>query len=167
MDALSSYKALIELLTTFDGSIRYRAFPDEVACDTLLIPTIENRKIVTIPSSAHVDAFEWARTCVQQLERKNTYILIPGRAFDIYGVRHGRGGGWYDRFLSKIPKQWLRIGVAQKAQLSYSPIERKEWDELVDWVIVCDETGACEAYKTHARIWPDQMEEHASVEYSR
>lgn len=63
------------------------------------------------------------------------YLFIPGTAFDAFGTRHGRGGGWYDRFLALAPRSWLRIGIAKRAQISNTPLEREAWDEPMDWLL--------------------------------
>ncbi len=43
-------------------------------------------------------------------------VLIPAVAFDRRGRRVGYGGGYYDRFLSKIPRA-ARIGVVFSSQI--------------------------------------------------
>ena len=37
-------------------------------------------------------------------------VMVPGMAFDANGTRMGRGRGYYDRFLSKIPRA-RRLGL--------------------------------------------------------
>lgn len=44
-------------------------------------------------------------------------ILVPGIAFDGKGRRLGRGGGYYDRFLSRVPARIPRIGLCFKFQV--------------------------------------------------
>lgn len=43
-------------------------------------------------------------------------ILVPAVAFDRRGYRIGYGGGYYDRFLPKVPRA-LKIGVAFTSQI--------------------------------------------------
>ncbi len=60
-------------------------------------------------------------------------ILLPGSVFDERGGRFGYGGGYYDRFLDKVPTA-TRIGLAFDLQI----IERaplQEHDELLDMVV--------------------------------
>jgi 5-formyltetrahydrofolate cyclo-ligase len=39
-------------------------------------------------------------------------VVVPGVAFDAHKVRLGRGHGYYDRFLSDLPKGTRTIGLA-------------------------------------------------------
>lgn len=44
-------------------------------------------------------------------------VIVPGVAFDRRGGRLGRGGGYFDRFLEKIPRQVPRVGLAFRFQV--------------------------------------------------
>ncbi len=60
-------------------------------------------------------------------------IFLPGSVFDERGGRFGYGGGYYDRFLEKIPRA-IRIGLAFELQVvKEAPL--KEHDELLDYVV--------------------------------
>lgn len=71
---------------------------------------------------------------------------MPGRAFDASGTRHGQGGGWYDRFLAEVPKEWLRIGFCYERQFSEEPLKREAWDQAMDAVVVVG-NGMVRVYK--------------------
>lgn len=44
-------------------------------------------------------------------------VIVPGLAFDKSGRRLGRGKGYYDRFLKRIPKDTPTIGLAFDFQI--------------------------------------------------
>ncbi|MCE3010728.1 MAG: 5-formyltetrahydrofolate cyclo-ligase [Proteobacteria bacterium] len=58
-------------------------------------------------------------------------LLIPGLAFDLSGVRLGRGGGFYDRFLGQyLGKKWgICYSVCLEHELPADP-----WDQKVHCV---------------------------------
>ena len=60
-------------------------------------------------------------------------ILLPGSVFDERGGRFGYGGGYYDRFVSAIPRA-LRVGLAFDLQIvEKAPLQ--DHDEILDLVI--------------------------------
>jgi 5-formyltetrahydrofolate cyclo-ligase len=61
-------------------------------------------------------------------------VLVPGVAFDKNGHRLGRGKGHYDRFLSRLGKNPLRVGLAYDAQV-LDELSVSEHDQPVDVVI--------------------------------
>lgn len=52
-------------------------------------------------------------------------VVVPGLAFDEAGNRLGRGMGYYDRFLSRLPKDVPTIGLAFDFQIirDFPPLE--------------------------------------------
>lgn len=60
-------------------------------------------------------------------------VIIPGSVFDMRGGRMGYGGGYYDRFLEKIPYA-TRIGLAYDLQI-VDKIPLQAHDELLDYTV--------------------------------
>ena len=61
-------------------------------------------------------------------------ILLPGVTFDRRGNRLGRGGGYFDRFLSRVPASVPRVGLAFKFQV-VARLPRESHDQTVERVI--------------------------------
>ena len=85
-----------------------------------------------------IDPILTAQKVSKLFEKIEVCIYVPGTAFDSAGTRYGRGGGWYDRFLSHVPHQWIRIGVCTPSQLSSLPLVREPHDQPVDWIAILD-----------------------------
>lgn len=138
MNGGNNFKKLESVLKTQKASIRYKPLNNEVDYLDCPLFEIENKNDTIIPQDKKSDPYAWADFCAVRCGGQGTsvYVLVPGSKFDIFGTRYGRGGGWYDRFLSKAPRSWIRIGIAVKANLSQSKLKRQKWDEPVDWVVV-------------------------------
>jgi 5-formyltetrahydrofolate cyclo-ligase len=56
--------------------------------------------------------------CKRPLKLKSIdLVVVPGIAFSQDGQRLGRGGGYYDRFLKRLPKKSLKVGLAFNFQI--------------------------------------------------
>jgi len=66
--------------------------------------------------------------------RELTCAFIPGIAFDHEGFRLGRGGGFYDCFLSQVPATLPRIGLMFSCQ-KVSIVPRELHDQSLPIVI--------------------------------
>lgn len=60
-------------------------------------------------------------------------VFVPGMGFDSAGGRLGRGGGFYDRYLS-ISRPPVVLGIAFDEQLAHT-IEREPHDQLMTAVV--------------------------------
>jgi len=61
-------------------------------------------------------------------------VILPGLAFTPKGSRLGRGGGYYDRFLSTLPEETLKVAVAYESQV-HQAIPMNDHDIAVDVII--------------------------------
>ncbi|MEO5927850.1 MAG: 5-formyltetrahydrofolate cyclo-ligase [Patescibacteria group bacterium] len=131
--------------------ISYSPRPDEP--NPSGIPFLSDVTIsrILLPGLLSVDPIALARETSSSLPATNVVILIPGRAFDRFGTRHGRGGGWYDRFLSAVPHEWIRIGVGRAQDVSETPLVRQSWDEPVDWLLI-ESDDEWQVVETKARL---------------
>ena len=61
-------------------------------------------------------------------------VIVPGLAFDVNGNRLGRGAGFYDRFLPKLPPTTTVIGLAFECQV-FESIPTEPHDRPVDILV--------------------------------
>lgn len=133
---MSNFEIFKKEILSKNASVLYEPFNGEVDYKNESFPFIIHKNKILLPNDKESNPIYWADKCKKEFKNLNPYILIPGTKFDLYGTRHGRGGGWYDRFLSELNKDWLRVGVAYKSQISKDKLTREEWDQPVDWVVV-------------------------------
>lgn len=135
----------------------YVSFRSEVETMSLLKTLIESGKTVSVPityvKERRLDAIHITdpenqlvpgycdipepdkSICVSNIVESETIdsVILPGSVFDERCGRFGYGGGFYDRFVSKIPKA-CRIGLAFDLQIvKLAPLQ--DHDELLDYVI--------------------------------
>lgn len=60
-------------------------------------------------------------------------VLVPGLVFDREGGRLGRGKGYYDRFLTSLPRSTARIGVTTDSSI-VDRVPTDERDQRVGWL---------------------------------
>jgi 5-formyltetrahydrofolate cyclo-ligase len=74
-------------------------------------------------------------------------VVVPGLAFDAEGHRLGRGGGFYDRFLTRIRRDCTTIGIAFDVQFVDS-VPTDDRDMSVDVVITDRRTTTASTSRT-------------------
>jgi hypothetical protein len=147
---MSGNQEFLNILEGFDAGIGYEALSDEPSVDMLGVP--EGLITYTIGPRADADPVAEVQKATGASGAGRVFLLIPGQAFDASGTRHGRGGGWYDRFLAAAPRGRLRIGICFSEQFSNQPLVRQSWDEPVDYVCIIDSaTNTSNCIETHAR----------------
>lgn len=137
-----------------DAILMYHSLPDEVDTHSALDQLLAMGKKVLLPkvvSETEMTIHEYTgRDSLQPSEpygilepttpefsivncQLSIVIVVPGMAFDKHGHRLGRGKGYYDRFLSRIPNIY-KIGVCFPFQL-IDNVPSEPTDILVDEVL--------------------------------
>lgn len=132
----------------------YLAGEGEPDLDPFLASLIAQGRTVCVPivdwqsgqmEAGVLDALESARTrrhgireapehAGRRAPHELDLVIVPGLAFDTAGNRLGRGGGFYDRFLSRLRPQTPVVGVCFDCQVVHSvPTDRH--DRPVDRVV--------------------------------
>ncbi len=145
----------------YDTILVYLATEHEVSLDSFIAEALLQGKKIMAPRvrGKRLDFFELqapfarneficnqynirepAESCKIFDERLQPFlVLVPGRAFSRKGERLGHGGGYYDRYLSRIqPCDKRTIGIALEKVL-YDSLPQEKHDRRVD--AVCTERG--------------------------
>ena len=61
-------------------------------------------------------------------------VIVPGLAFDAGGNRLGRGGGFYDRFLRRLRRSAITVGLAFECQI-IDTVPADDRDFAVDLIV--------------------------------
>lgn len=109
---------------------------------TLLLPVSHRREMTVSPyegnDKMHRGKFHIPEPTTPAYEGEIDLIVVPAVAFDKTGLRLGRGGGYYDKFLKKHTRAML-IGVGYDFQLvDQVPAERH--DQKVHRIILPSQT---------------------------
>lgn len=142
---------LKKILKNIHYCITYRPFGDEI--DPFVIPCLKNHifsEIYELPSRPTIAPLRVAKRVIAKFPQSSVCLFIPGTRFDRFGTRHGRGHGWFDRFLAAIPSQWVRIGITDCVRLSPAALPRAPHDEPIDWII-CKQKNRWKIIETRAR----------------
>ena len=160
---IASHNIVTRLINSSDYKesntiMAYASMPEEIQLKELFDDVFENEKALAIPliigrgtmkpvylpSMESLEVGDFGILTVRQDCRTFVdfgdidCIIIPGAAFDRQGNRLGLGGGYYDRFLQRVPLA-KRIALAFDYQLlDYIPFESH--DAKVDVIITESET---------------------------
>jgi len=133
---------LLEKLQPYKVIMLYSALPDEVPTQTLMAELVAQGKTVLLPRVINEKDMELRCYTGPQDLQKGAYgileptgerytdyeaidvAIVPGMAFDAEGHRLGRGKGYYDRFLSRVPYLY-KIGLC----FSWQTVDRVPCDE--------------------------------------
>ncbi len=133
---MNAEEEFLKELRGADAIIGYSPLEDEPDVHDFLVKNHILKPGRSIIADKHASPDDFAASLLKAHAGEKICILIPGREFDAFGARHGRGGGWYDRFLSKAPREWARIGVLHESQFSTEKLVRKAWDEPVSYLLI-------------------------------
>ena len=117
----------------------YASLPSEVDTFAMIVKAIELKKRILLPVIKPDDKTmipiqiktvknlqQGSLNIPQPIDEPSTRVsihdidavIVPGLAFDKSNHRLGRGAGYYDRFLSTLPKTTVTIGLAFDFQLT-------------------------------------------------
>ncbi|MES2135035.1 MAG: 5-formyltetrahydrofolate cyclo-ligase [Patescibacteria group bacterium] len=147
---MNAKEELLAKLRGADVLIGYSPMGDEPDVHSFLIEHQIFKPGRSIVADKNISPHDFALSLLKAHEGEKVCIFVPGREFDTFGTRHGRGGGWYDRFLKELPRTWLRIGVLHPTQLSEEKLKREPWDEPVDYLLVT-KNNDWDIFATNAR----------------
>ena len=90
---------------------------------------------VHVESKRSLSVYSQDSSCASSDPQNISCVLVPGRAFHKNGLRLGRGGGYYDRLLSRIPKAY-KIGIGFSCQIK-KKIPQEPHDIFMDELLIC------------------------------
>ncbi|HLR21125.1 MAG TPA: 5-formyltetrahydrofolate cyclo-ligase [Tissierellaceae bacterium] len=127
--------------------------PDEIDTHRFIEQAIEDGKIVTVPITipetkelkpsqiTSLDELELGfynilspkEEFIRHIDPKEIdLVIVPGLGFDSSGYRVGYGGGYYDRFLSKLPNV-IKLSIAFDFQI-LEKVPKDDFDIPVDYI---------------------------------
>jgi len=131
---------------SLQGEVDTFGFAREILKDgkRLVIPKVDVDSQNLLPCEVHnLDDLEPAHYGILEPSQNNLHLvaietiglhIVPGIAFDKRGVRLGRGKGYYDRFLARVPPHILTVGVCYECQIT-DALPRDTWDVPVKCIV--------------------------------
>lgn len=132
---------------------------DEIAMEHILKAVLDENKILAVPRIEGEDlvfhriddlssALEEGRYGIPEplpsapeifpLSGTGVLFLVPGLAFDRRRFRLGRGKGFYDRYLSSVADDVLKIGIGYDFQIAEA-VPTEPHDKRLDMIITDSE----------------------------
>jgi isopentenyl-diphosphate delta-isomerase len=74
-------------------------------------------------------------SCKKVATEEIEIFCIPALAIDKTGIRLGMGGGFYDRYLSKLSPETQKIGVVFSCQISEQNLPKEDFDIGMDMIV--------------------------------
>jgi 5-formyltetrahydrofolate cyclo-ligase len=126
----------------------YLAFGGEIDLEPLfsrlpgwrwVLPRVESDRTITFRDrDTPVETLGWGlrqptRSGVVVPLREIDLMLVPGRAFDLWGGRLGRGAGHYDRLLAERRPDCLTVGITWSGRV-VTEVPMEEHDQRVDYL---------------------------------
>lgn len=105
---------------------------------TFLFPVVKGRSMDACPyegnEKMHRGKYNIPEPTTAPHAGKIDLTIVPGLAFDAKGNRLGRGGGYYDRFISATKSQSLLVGVGYDFQMVDS-VPTNLFDKHMNYVV--------------------------------
>lgn len=131
----------------------YIDYNNEVKTDYIIKKSLEDRKKVYVPKILKNNEMEFflidsdskfvenkykikePNGCTQKFQSMDfpSVFLVPGVAFSRYKYRIGYGGGFYDKWIEKNPKN-IYIGLSYEMQI-IDKFNENIYDKKVDYII--------------------------------
>lgn len=105
---------------------------------TFLFPVVHRKTMTACPyegnAKMHRGKFNIPEPTTEPYVGDIDLILVPGVGFDKRGNRLGRGGGYYDKFITRLGRKTLLVGVGYDFQL-VDEVPANRWDKRLDYVV--------------------------------
>ena len=105
---------------------------------TFLFPVVHRKTMTACPyegnAKMHRGKFNIPEPTTEPYVGDIDLILVPGVGFDKSGNRLGRGGGYYDKFITRLGRKTLLVGVGYDFQL-VEEVPANRWDKRLDYVV--------------------------------
>lgn len=105
---------------------------------TFLFPVVHRKAMTACPyegnAKMHRGKFNIPEPTTEPYMGHIDLVLVPGVGFDKKGNRLGRGGGYYDKFIARLDKKTLLVGVGYDFQL-VEEVPANRLDKRLDFVV--------------------------------